>query len=83
MKAFVTYDKSGRVTAVGIPNPELGDEITMVAMDGESVVGIDTSEIVKKNPERLSFLPSNESRERLQEVVRRIVERYRVDPPSK
>jgi hypothetical protein len=82
MKAFIAYDKSGRVTAVGIPNPEVGDDVGMEATDGGSILAIDTSELVK-SAGRLSILPSGESRDRLQEVVRTIVERYRVDPATR
>jgi hypothetical protein len=82
MKAFVAYDKSGRVTAVGIPNPEFGDDIVMEATEGDSIVAIDHSEVVKSAGE-LTFATSGEPGDRLQEVVRTIVERYRVDPATR
>jgi hypothetical protein len=82
MKAFVAYNKSGRVTGVGIPNPEFGDEIGMEPTNGDSILTIDAAEVVK-DAERLSFTGSGESRDELQEVVRSIVERYRVDPSSR
>jgi hypothetical protein len=82
MKAFVAYDKSGRVTAVGIPNPEFGDDIVMEATEGDSIIAIDSSEIVK-GAGRLSFITSGEPGDWLQEFVRTIVERYRVDPATR
>jgi hypothetical protein len=82
MKAFVAYDKSGRISAVGVPNPEFGEHIVMETTDGDSTVVIDCSEIVK-GVGRLNFVPSVESDDRLQEVVRIIVERYRVDPATR
>jgi hypothetical protein len=82
MKAFVAYDESGRVTGVGIPNPELGDHIVMEATGDNSIVTIDCSEIVK-GAGQLTFATSGEGADRLQEVVRTIVERYRVDPVAR
>ena len=78
MKAFIAYDKRGRITAVAIPNPELGDNIGMEATDGDSILEIDASEIVKN-----AGRASGESEDRLQMTVRTIVEQYRVDPASR
>ena len=83
MKAFVAYDESGRVTGVAVPNPELGDHIVMEATEGGSiVVAIDSSEIVKSGGP-LTFATSGKTGDRLKEVVRTIVERYRVDPATR
>ena len=82
MKAFVAYDSSGRITDVGVPNPEFGDDVVMEATEGDSIVAIDCSEIVK-SAGRLIFPTSGEPGDRLQEVVRSIVERYRVDPATR
>ena len=82
MKAFVAYDKSGRVTGVGVPNPEFGDGLVMEPSDGDSVVAVDTSDILK-SAGQLTFATSGEAAHRLQEVVRTIAERYRVDPATR
>ena len=82
MRMFVAYDKSGRVTAVGVPNPELAGELVMEAPAGDSIVAVETSEVLK-NAERLTFATSGDRSDRLQELVRTIVERHRVDPASR
>ena len=82
MKAFVAYDKTGRVTSVGVPNPEFGDGLVMEPSDGESIVAVDTSDILK-SAGQLTFATSGEPAQRLQEVVRTIAERYRVDPATR
>ena len=82
MKAFVAYDASGRITDVGVPNPEFGDDVVMEATAGDSIVAIDCSEVVT-SAARLTFPTSGEPGDRLQEVVRTIVERYRVDPATR
>ena len=82
MKAFVAYDESGRITGVAVPNPEFGEQIAMEATEGDSSVTIDCSQIVK-GAGQLNFGNSAESADRLQQVVRTIVERYRVDPATK
>lgn len=83
MRAFVTYDETGRVTAVGIPNPEFGDDVVMEASAGEFVVTVNVAEVVK-GAERLNFVTGREAAaKRLQEVVRTIAEQYRVDPATR
>jgi hypothetical protein len=82
MKAFVAYDASGRITDVGVPNPEFGDDVVIEATERDSIVAIDCSEVVK-GAGPLSFPTSGEPADRLQEVVRTIVERYRVDPATR
>jgi hypothetical protein len=47
MKAFVAYDESGRITDVAVPNPEFGDDIVIEATEGDSIVAIDCSDVVK------------------------------------
>lgn len=47
MKAFVAYDASGRITDVGVPNPEFGDDVVIEATERDSIVAIDCSEVVK------------------------------------
>jgi hypothetical protein len=73
MKAFVAYDGSGRITDVGVPNPEFGEHIVMEATEGDSIIAIDCSAVVKSG--RLTFATSGEPGDRLHEVVRTIVER--------
>jgi hypothetical protein len=82
MKAFVAYDESGRITDVGVPNPEFGDDTVMEATEGDLIVAIDCSEVVK-SAERLTFATAGEPGARLQEVVRTIIDRYRVDPATR
>ncbi len=83
MKAFVTYDNSGRVTAVGIPNPDFGDDLVVEPAAGEFVVAIDVGTVVKGATE-LTFAGADEKgAKRLQEAVRTIVEQYRVDPATR
>jgi hypothetical protein len=81
MKAFVAYDKRGRVTSVAVPNPEYGDRLVMTPSDGDSIVTVDTSEIVK-SAGQISFATSGEPARLLQELVRTIAERYKVDPAT-
>jgi hypothetical protein len=82
MKAFVAYDESGRITDVGVPNPEFGEDVVMEATGGDSIVAIDCSEVVK-SAGPLTFATSGKPAEQLQRVVRTIIERYRVDPVTR
>jgi hypothetical protein len=82
MKAFVTYDESGRITDVAVPNPEFGNDIVVEATEGDSTVAIDLSDVVK-SVGRLTFATSGEPADRLQEVVRTIIDRYRVEPATR
>jgi hypothetical protein len=67
---------------VGVPNPEFGEHIVMEATEGDSIIAIDCSAVVKSDG-RLTFATSGEPGDRLHEVVRTIVERYRVDPATR
>jgi hypothetical protein len=49
---------------------------------GDSSITIDSSEIVKST-EQLTFVTSGEPSDRLQEFVRTVAERYRVDPATR
>jgi hypothetical protein len=82
MNAFVAYDKSGRITGVGVPNPEFGDGLVMEPSDGDLVVAVDTS-VILRSSSQVTFATSGEPAQRLQEVVRTIAERYRVDPTTR
>jgi hypothetical protein len=81
MKAFVAYEKSGRVTAIDIPNPEFGDNVVMETPEGGFVVAVDIGQVVK-GAERLSFPTGAQKDDSLREILRTIVEKYRVDPAT-
>jgi hypothetical protein len=81
MKAFVAYDKTGRVTSVGIPNPKFGDEVAVGPPEGGAVVAVDVADVVK-SAKRLTYATGGEKANRLQEVVRKIALDYRVDPAT-
>ena len=83
MKAFVCYNEKGRITSVGVPNPEFGNDLVPEASEGDAVISVDVGDVVK-GAGRLTFATGNqEDAKRLQDVVRTIAEQYRVEPSTR
>jgi hypothetical protein len=83
MKAFVSYDKTGQVTSVAVPNPEFGDHLRLADPDDGSVMAIDITDVVK-DAKRLTFaVGEGKPAGHLQEAMRTIAEQYRVDPSTR
>lgn len=83
MKAFIAYDETGRITSVGIPNPDLGDNVVIEAPEGGSLVTIDVSDVVKGAEQLIFPTDDHEAAKHLQEAVRRITEQHEVDPATR